>query len=467
MKKLFRRADRMQREFNDDYHTSMRYYFNENDITQTVGGRSRARFDGKDDLLRSADNRVSSNYHQLLVDQEAGYLATTPPQIDVEDKARNEEINEILGDDFGTRLNNLIIYAANAGVAWIHYWKDENGRFCYGVIPPDQVSPIYSSDLDRELLAVKRSYTEIDPETGGSYWIHEYWDQEKVTVYECKRKDYRDLEPMTSRFTQYDATAGYETGQSNEYRHEAGRVPFIPFKKNEFEQPDLKKYKGQIDVYDAVYNGFVNDVDDIQQVILVLTNYGGTDLTEFKRALKKDHAIKMDSMGTGDKSGIDKLTIDIPVEARNTLLEITEAKIFKQAQGIDPTKFEANNATGAAIKMLYSHLELKAANTQAEFEIGISELVKAILRSLEVKDADDYKVKQTWTRTMIQNDLESAQTLAQVAQYSSDEAIAKANPIVEDWQQELKDRQDDIVKHDGYDNPDALDGLGGEDDDDA
>lgn len=34
-------------------------------------------------LLRSADNRIPSNFYQLLVDQEAGYVASVFPDIDV------------------------------------------------------------------------------------------------------------------------------------------------------------------------------------------------------------------------------------------------------------------------------------------------------------------------------------------------------------------------------------------------
>lgn len=468
MRRLLKRTDRMQRDFIEEYKTSMRYYFNENDITSPVGGKSKARFDGKDgDLLRSADNRVSSAYHQILVDQEAGYLATTPPQIDVEDEAYNDKINEVLGDEFANTLNSLVVDAANAGVAWIHYWKDKVGKFQYAIIPPDQVTPIYSSSLKQELLAVRRSYTDVDPDTGGSFYVHEYWTDTTVTVFKAKRKDYRDLEPMKERFVDYDATAGTVVGQSETMKHDSGRIPFIPFYKNKFAQPDLVRYKGQIDVYDAVYNGFVNDVDDIQQVILVLTNYGGESLEEFKRSLKHDQAIKLDSIGPGDSSGVDKLTIDIPVEARKTLLDITETQIFKFGHGVDTDKFEITNATGVAIQMLYSRLELKASNTESGFRLGISELVKAILRYLGMADADSCQVEQTWTRTLVKNNAEKAQILAQVAQYSSDEAIAKANPIVEDYQQELEDRQDDIVKGDGYGNPEAEKELSGEGNDET
>ena len=468
MKKLLTNTDSRRIKFNNQFNRSVRYYFNENDITNRNNGESKVNPKGSDDPLRQADNRVSNNFHQLLVDQEAGYLATIPPSVDVEDDGLNDQIKTTLGDNFGLRLNQLVVDAANAGVAWVHYWTDDDGQFRYGIVPPDQVTPIYSSDLDRKLLALRRTYSQLDPDTGKYYKIHEYWTDKDCTFFKSEKPDYADLEELPGRFNLYDVTTDtIVAGAGNVMPHGFGRIPFIAFPKNKYQRPELYKYKGLIDVYDNVYNGFVNDVDDVQQVILVLTNYGGQSLAEFKKALKEDKAVKFESMGAGDKSGLDKLTIDIPVEARKTLLESTKADIFVHAQGIDPTKFEATNASGTAIKMLYSHLELKAANTQAYFTDALNELVRAIMEWCSAKDPEGRKIEQTWTRASIHNNLEEAQTLSQVAQYSSDDAIAKANPIVTDWQQELKDRQDDVVKRDGYSNPDALDDVEREDDDEA
>ncbi|HJE44456.1 portal protein [Lactobacillus sp. PFC-70] len=466
MKELLKKTDSRRAKFNAQFDASVRYYFNKNDITNRNNGESRVKKDGSDKPLRRADNRVSNNFHQLLVDQEAGYLATIPPSVDVEDDGLNDTLKQTLGDNFGLRLNQLVVDAANAGVAWVHYWTDKDGQFRYGIVPPDQVTPIYSNDLDRKLLAVRRTYSQLDPRTGKNYRIHEYWTDTDCTFFRSQKSDYSDLEPLPGRFTIWDVATQEDVGTGTVMKHNFGRIPFIAFPKNKYQRPELYKYKGLIDVYDDVYNGFVNDIDDVQQVILILTNYGGTDLSEFMETLKKG-VIKMDSSGANDKSGVDKLTIDIPVEARTTLLESTKADIFVHGQGIDPTKFEATNASGTAIKMLYSHLELKAANTQAYFTDALNELIRAIMRWAKASDPDGRKIEQTWSRTSIHNNLEEAQTLSQVAQYSSDEAIAKANPLVDDWQQELKDRQDDIVKHDGYDNPEALNNVDGEDDDEA
>lgn len=467
MKKLLENTQQRRVNFINKYQKSKAYYQNENDITIKNGGESKTKDDDaakkEKNPLRPADNRVSSNFHQLLVDQEAGYLATKPPTIDVGNDKANEKIKDTLGDNFALRLNELVVDAANAGVAWLHYWIDDDGQFRYAIVPPDQVTPIYSTDLNRKLVALRRSYKELDSDTGKYTWVHEYWDDKSVTAFRSKDEQFTDLEPIEDRFNVYDVTTDEFTGTSSVNNHELNRIPFIAFPKNKEQQPDLYHYKGLIDVYDKIYNGYVNDLDDIQQVILILKNYEGTDLDEFRHELQRNKSIKVRSMGGGDDSGVDQLTIDIPTEARNSMLETTKTNIFVHAQGIDPTDFKTNNATGTAIKMLYSHLELKAAKTEAYFRDALTELVRAIMRWLKVPDADSVRINQTWTRTAIQNDVERAQVVSQLANYTSKEAIAKANPIVEDWQEELKDQQEDLKNRtDGFENPDNLNG----DDDD-
>ncbi|WP_447515774.1 phage portal protein, partial [Clostridioides difficile] len=81
-------------------------------------------------------------------------------------------------------------------------------------------------------------------------------------------------------------------------------VPFIEFLNNDLEVRDLDNVKHLIDVYDKVYSGFVNDIEDIQEVIFVLTNYGGADLTEFLKGLKEYKTIDLQSSGADDKSGL-------------------------------------------------------------------------------------------------------------------------------------------------------------------
>lgn len=438
-----------QQEFSNQYETSIKYYNNENDITLRNNGKSIIKENGKKDPLRQADNRVSNNLHQLLVDQEAGYVATIAPQIDVGNDGENQKIRDTLGDQFALVINKELIDAANAGVGWLHYWIDNDNNFRYGIVTPSQITPIYDTTLDNKLLGVLRSYKQLDANSGKYYTVHEYWNDKEAQFFRTQASDQSVIEPF-NKITTYDTTVGYETGQSNVYVHNLGRVPFIPFPKNIYQRPDLLKYKGLIDAYDHIYNGFLNDISDVQQVILVLTNYGGTDLQDFMDTMRQYKAIKFNNAGNGDKSGVDKLTIDIPVEARKTLLDLTRENIFTEGQGIDPSKFETTNASGTAIKMLYSNLELKAANTQAYFTNSINDLVRAIMLFLNLPDSESRKITQTWKRTRVEDDLAKAQTVSAVANYTSKEAIARANPIVDDWQQELQDQKKDIQDSDGF-----------------
>lgn len=442
IKQIIRNTSASRGLFNRRYDEALRYYQAQNAITNRTNGDSKLNRDGKDEPLRRADNRVSSNFYQLLVDQEAGYLASKVPTIDVGDDSLNGRVTGALGDDFALTLTNLVVDASNAGTAWLHYWIDDSGVFRYATVPPDQCTPIYSTELDNKLLGMLRSYKQLDPDTGKYFIIHEFWNDKEATFYKQLSANPLELDYFP-KIESYDASAGFETGLGSSYVHNMGRVPFIAFNKNKMHLNELHKVKGLIDAYDDIYNGFLNDLDDVQEVVLVLKNYGGTNLREFMKDLKDNKAVKFNTVGSGDQSGIDTLQIDIPVEARNTALQLTKTNIFLQAQGVDPANFESSNASGVAIKMLYSHLELKASTTEAQFRRGVNQLARAILRWLGVSDADGRKIIQTWTRTRVEDDLSRAQVVSTVANFTSKEAIAKANPIVTDWQEELKDQEEE------------------------
>ncbi|MCL0330601.1 phage portal protein [Apilactobacillus xinyiensis] len=435
---------------------SINYYKNQNDITRRNNGESVIKKDGKNELLRSADNRISNNFHKIIVDQEASYLTTKRPQIDVDDNDDlNQKVDKILGDYLPLTLNQLVINACNAGAAWIHYWTNDKG-FDYSVVDSSQITPIYDKGLKNHIVAIRRSYRQLDTDSGKYVDIHEYWDDKTCTSFKSNGSLYTGLE-TNDVFDLIDNSTNEVVGNTNVYEHGLGRIPFIKFAKNVYEQRSLDDYKGLIDAYDSVYNGYLNDLDDIQQVILVLKNYGDTSLSELKEQLKKYSAVKFESDEAG--SGLDTLNIEIPREARDDMLEITRSEIFLKSKSVDPSKTMISNATATAIKQLQSQLEEKASLTEQYFSRGLAELVRAILQYLNVPNYLDIKVAQKWTRNTVTNVLEQAQALAQVASFTSKETIAKNNPFVEDYQAELESLKDDSINSDGYGNQSQIDNL--------
>lgn len=412
-----------------------RYYRNKNKIL-AQGAKKKDRSLDDEHPLKNADNRISHSWHRLLLDQKTAYTMTTPPQFDVGNDRMNEEIVKLLGSRYAKVAKELCVNAGNAGIAWLHVWKDEKkGFFKYAPVDSKQIIPVFSKSLDHELLGVLRIYEDFDDQ-GETIVIYEYWNDKECSYYfREKRNKLEDLEEFNV-ITLYDIGTGEAVGATNIFKHDWGMVPFIPFRNNSEESTDLEPIQKLIDVYDKVFSGFVNDIDDIQEIIFVLTNYGGQDKREFLEDLKNYKMVKVEDDGEGAKGRVETLAVDIPLDARKELLNLTRESIFTHGQGVDPQKNIGQNNSGAALKYMYSLLELKASLLETEFRIGFGELARFILKYFNVDP--DTTIKQVWTRTAISNDLEQAEIVAKMAVNTSVINIAKANPIVDDWQQEVK-----------------------------
>lgn len=399
-----------------------KYYENDNMIKTT------GILPADTDPLRNADNRVSHNFHQLITDEKVAYMFTYPVLFDVSDKDTNKKIMEVLGDEFKSESAYLCTNATNNKVAWLHYWIDEDNKFQYAAVETEQCIPIYNGKLKKELIGFYRYYEIAEEDERYNikeYVIFEFWDDKHCEKYKFKGN--------------LSGTGLTYMPEVEEFTHELGEVPFIEFKNNRGMISDLYKYKDQIDIYDKVISGYANDLEDIQQLIYILENYGGEDLKEFLGELKRFKTVKTETGADGKTNGgLKTLSIEIPVEARNSILEILKKQIYESGQALQQDTENFGNASGVALKFFYRKLELKAGLTQIEFEKGFNQLIRAILKYLKISDWKTKPIIQTWTRNMISNDLENAQIANESKDTISDETIVKNHPWVENPEEELK-----------------------------
>jgi SPP1 family phage portal protein len=423
--------------------TAERYYKNQTDILfEPEKAKKSAEKDKDGELvsrdivspMRNADNRIPFNFHGLLVNQKASYMFTAPPLFDIGTDEANKRLTAFLGDKYPKVCKDLCVEASNKRVGWLHVWKSaEDGLIHYAVVPSEQIQPIWSRSLDRKLLGVLRIYHDIDDD-GEEFDVYELWNDRECSTYQVPagRTVADGLLPYNN-FTLVEAGQSVET---NVYAHGMGEVPFFAFDNNNIHTDDLQNIKPLIDVYCKVFSGFVNDLEDIQEVIFVLTNYGGADLNEFLSDLKYYKTIKVENDGNGDSSGVSTLTVDLPVEAREKLLSITRKCIFEQGMGIDPDPQNFGNSSGVALQFLYSLLELKSGLMETEFRPSFGRFIRCVCRVMGIKIKDD-AVLQTWTRTKVQNDQELAQIAQQSSGIISEETIVRNHPWVDNVQDEL------------------------------
>ena len=400
-----------------------KYYENDNIIKAT------GILPADTDPLRNADNRVSHNFHQLITDEKVAYMFTNPVLFDTGDKDINKKITETLGDDFKSESAYLCTNATNNKVAWLHYWIDNDKKFQYAVIETEQCIPVFDGKLKKKLIGFYRYYPTYEENERGNikeYVMFEFWDNKHCEKYKFKG----NLSGIGLKYV----SEAYE-----EFAHELEDVPFIGFKNNRNMISDLKKYKDLIDIYDKVMSGYANDLEDIQQLIYILENYGGEDLKEFLGELKRFKTVKTETGADGrTNGGLKTLSIEIPVEARNSILEILKKQIYESGQALQQDTENFGNASGVALKFFYRKLELKAGLTQIEFEKGFNHLIRVIMKHLKISDWATRPITQTWTRNMISNDLENAQIAAESKDIISDDSITKNHPWVENPEEEIK-----------------------------
>lgn len=400
------------------------YYRNDNDI------KLKGILPESSDPLRNADNRISNNYHEDFTDEKSAYIFSYPVLFDVGDEKTNKDIQKVLGDDFEYEANGLCLNATNCGMAWLHYWIDdeEEEPFQYAVVETEEIIPVFKKGLKRKLAAIHRYYEDYEVDDNGKvkyYTWYEYWDDNH-----CEKYKFKGSATQGTGLTHIPA-------EDDSFEHDFGVVPFIAFRNNKKQESDLKKYKDLLDIYDKVLSGFANDLEDIQQLIYILENYGGEDLKEFLGDLKRYKTVKTETGADGrTNGGLKTLQIEIPVEARKSILEILEKRIYKAAQSLDMDNTNFGNSSGVALKFFYRKLELKAGLMQIEFKRGFNLLIRAILKYLGVTE---YKpIIQTWTRNMISNDLEDAQIAMDSKDVITDETIIRNHPWVENPEEEIK-----------------------------
>jgi len=404
------------------------YYFNETDIQY-----KRRYFweDGakKEDSTK-ANNKLTHGWHNLLVDQKVAYLTGNPLNISAESDELQEKVNDTLGDEFDDTLSELVLGASNKGKEFLHPYIDEEGKFNYVIIPAEQVIPLYDNSKRKKLLGSIRLYPLDENVTK-----IEVWDDKQTTFYE-----------MINGQVHLDATVeenpaphfSAEFAGRGRFGFGWGRVPFVEFKNNEWGKSDLYLYKKLADEYDKTRSQFADDLEDVPEAATVLKGYEGQSAREFNDNLRFYKTI----MVSGEPgSGVDKLTVEIPVDAKKEHLDRLSDDIFTFGKGLD-TKTDkfGNSPSGVALKFLYGPLDMKCSTLENKFKKALKEFMWFVVEYLNMTEKTSYNVNElsyTFNKSMITNEAEAVTMAKESKGVISDRTIIANHPWVTDIGEEM------------------------------
>lgn len=406
------------------------YYIAENDINN----RQMVRYESERPVAdeTKANNKLSHAFMHTLVDDKVNYLLQKPYTLMCDDTGYVELIEDILGTRFQKRLAQLGTEASNKGIAWLHPYIDEKGKFKIIRIPAEQCIPLWV-DNDREELEAMIRYYELEVYEGKkkkTVTKIEYWTDETVDYYTIDggkvildAEMYFDGVEIHGHFKIDGGPASW------------GKTPFIYFKNNDFELPDLQFVKSLIDNYDLTRSDVANLLEEIKNVVYVLQGYGGEDLSTFVRDMAYSKAVKVEEDG-----GVTTLQSNIDINAAKEHYDTLREDIYVSGQGVDKNNDSLGSApSGIALKFLYSGLDLKCNALEGWFRWGFEELIKYINIYLAITNqkVSDEPVEIIFNRDIAINETDSIENAGKSKGIISDKTIIANHPWVTNLEDEL------------------------------
>lgn len=418
------------------------YYENEHDILdrkRTVIGE-----DGKLKTVENLpNNRLIDNQYAKMVNQKANYLLGQPFVIQGDSDQYTELLQEVFNKRFMKTLKNGGKDAMNSGIAWLYPYYDDIGEFRFRLFPGYEILPFWK-DREHTILDFAVRLYQVEGYEGTTPTIIE-----KVEVYDLKgiHKFILDGETLIPdvnteeenfEYTYVTVTdsEGKVTGMNWQ------KIPLIPLKYNEQEIPLIKRVKTLQDGINVMLSDFENHLqEDCRNSILVLKNYDGEDLGEFRHNLATYGVVKVRYDGE-TKGGVETLEITVNAENYKTILEILKKALIENAMGYDAKDDRlSGNPNQMNIQSMYSDIDLDANDMETELQAAFEEIlwfVNAHLANTGKGDFDGEKVEIIFNRDMLMDEGQVIDNCQKSVGILSDETIVGQHPWCDDVRKELK-----------------------------
>lgn len=176
--------------------------------------------------------------------------------------------------------------------------------------------------------------------------------------------------------------------------------PVVPLWANPNHQSELVGIQEQIDAYDMMKNGFLNDLDTAQ-LYWIIKGAGGMDDVDLSQFLQRLKIMMIASADDGQE--IEPVSVQVPYEAREKSLDRLERDLFKDYGALDVEAIKGGAVTATQIESAYEPLNIKA----NQYEFCVLDFIQGLLAVAGVKD------EATFTRSKMVNVSEEVQTVLQ------------------------------------------------------
>ena len=396
------------------------------DIKQKLWGRDA---DGCPTYVTDESPRTLDNQYANLVDQKVNYMVGKPLTMQANNDSYSAYLQQVFDKAFLRTIQRVTTGALNEGLAWLMPYFNENGELQFKMFPAHEIMPFWKNDEHTELDMAVRFYLTVQYVGRTKTYIQhaDVYYPDKVGRFILNNGT------LTPNTEELDTTYGVDK-QGNAFTW--GKVPLVAFKYNTDEIPLIRRIKGLQDNLNKMRNNWNHSMSEsVMDNILVLRNYGGENLSEFKRQLMQYGAVKV-----RDDGGVEVLRLDRDVASYTEYLKNTKKALIENGRGFDAKDDRVgNNPNEMNLRSMYSDIDLDTDMIEQQYQAAFDQLFYFVDIYLQMAGAGDFtneEVTVTFNRNMIVNDAEIISEIQQSQGLVSQETLLAHHPFVTDIQAE-------------------------------
>lgn len=401
------------------------------------------------------NNRIVDNQYKKMVDQKNNYLLGQPFLMQTENEAYSKALKQVFNKKFHRLLKSVGEDSLNCGLGWMFIHYNEQGELCFKRLRPFEIIPLWKDAEHTILEGAIRIYDVVVYEKRREKVIQkiEVYDDNGISYFEMTNSG--SLTPVEPYFQNYFTITD---GDGKETGYNWTKIPLIPWKYNSKEIPLIKMVKTLQDGLNIIESNFQNAMEeDTRNTILVLVNYDGQNLGEFRRNLAQYGAVKVKTV---DGAGGDLKSLQVEVNSENykAILEIFKKAIIENAMGFDlkDERLSGGNMNMMNIRSMYSDVELDANGTETEYQASFEQLlwfVNCHFANVGIGDFEGEFVDIIFNRDILVSESDVIDSINKSAGILSNETLVAQHPWVDDVEKELerikKEKAEEVEQYGG------------------
>lgn len=389
-----------------------------------------------------ANNKLVDNQYRKLVDQKTNYVLGKPITIATTSDEYLKELNKIFNKKVHRKLRVLAQYAVDGGIAWLYPYFDENLEFKVMVFPSYEICPIWKDKEHTELQSALRYYGEtVIDNNGKTEVVHrvEWYTEDGIHNF-----IYRGGSLIPDETPHNDYLIKDDKGYNWE------RLPIIPFKYNHKEIPLIRNVKCLQDALNQVLSDFQNNMEeDPRTSILVLKNYDGTNIADFRQNLATYGVIKVTTVD-GVQGGVEVLKVEVDAANYQAILMQLKRAIVENGRGFDAKEERMDGDPNQMnIESMYTDIDLDVNGMETEFQAGFEELrwfIDKYLAEVGKTTNGDDEVEFVFNRDIFINEDAKIDNVVKSAGILSEKTLLSRHPWVTNVEHEVIQLEEDKEK---------------------